>query len=199
MQPELFLILPADADAGFAPAIEAALGNADVAAVLIQRGTRDEAGYRAAARALIPAIQSSGAAALLDNATDLAIELSADGVHVTSGLDDIRAALGRLKPRLIVGAGGLHTRDEAMSAGEAGIDYIFFGSLGPGPSRVDVAEMAEWWVENFTIPAVWFPGDAGPDDSDPAAEFLALRNSVWTAADGPAAALAALAPARGAA
>jgi thiamine-phosphate pyrophosphorylase len=199
MQPELFLILPADADAGFALEIDAALGASPVAAVLIQRGMRDEAAYRAAARALIPAIQSAGAAALIDNATDLAVELSADGVHVSSGLDDIRAALGRLKPRLIVGAGGLHTRDEAMTAGEAGIDYLFFGSLGPGPARDDVAEMANWWVENFTIPAVWFPGDAGPGDSDPDAEFLALRNSVWSAPGGPGAALAALKSQRGAA
>ncbi len=199
MQPELFLILPADADHAFAPAIEDALSAAPVAAVLIQRGPRDEAAYRNTARALIPTIQSSGAAALLDNATDLAIELSADGVHVTSGLEDIRTALGRLKPRLIVGAGGLHTRDEVMSAGEAGIDYLFFGSLGPGPARADVAEMAEWWVENFTIPAVWFPGDAGPADGDPATEFLALRHSVWNAPGGVAAALGSLKSERGAA
>lgn len=195
MQPELFVITPPDAAPDFAAKLGEALAAVPVAAVLIQRGTRDEADYRAAAAALVPVAQRHGAAALVDNDPDLARALGADGVHVSAGIDAIRSALEALKPDMIVGAGGLRSRHDAMLAGEAGTDYVFFGSLGSASAGREFADMARWWVATLEVPAVWFPGDGGPADGDPEAEFLALRGSLWNAPGGPAAAIRACASA----
>ncbi|MEX1180467.1 MAG: thiamine phosphate synthase [Cucumibacter sp.] len=193
MQPELYLITPPDAGARFAATLALALAAAPVAAVLIQRGPRELAPYREAARALIPVAQAAGAAALVDGDPGLAEELAADGVQVAGGLGELKSAIALLKPGRIVGAGAVHTRHDAMLAGESGADYLFFGSLGPTPSGPDLAAMARWWVETFAVPAVWFPGDDGPGPGAPNAEFLALRNSVWNAPRGPGGALGAFA------
>lgn len=189
MQPEIYLITPPDADAAFADTLASALVVAPVAAVLIQRGTRDAAAYRAAADALVPLAQQHAAAALLDGDAGLVRDTGADGLHVTAGIEALKRALGALKPNFIVGAGGIRTRHDAMLAGEAGADYVFFGSLGPGPASREAEDMARWWAETVEVPAVWFAGDAGPGEDAPPSEFIALRGSVWDHPDGPAAAL----------
>ncbi|HUV32963.1 MAG TPA: thiamine phosphate synthase [Devosiaceae bacterium] len=201
MHQHLYLITPPGADAGFAETLGEALDAAPVAAVLIPRGGRPDAPYADAIRALVPVAQARGAAALADNDPALARAAGADGVHMTGGVDALKAALAALQPDFIVGAGAGRTRHDAMLAGEAGADYVFFGTLGPAPADDQAAEMARWWVNTFEIPAVWFAGDGGPGDDPPGAEFLALRGSVWDAAQGPAAALARFAatPRRGAA
>jgi len=196
MQPELYLITPPDPGADFADAFDSALGAAPVAACLIQRGASDPTAYEARARALIPIAQRHGAAALLDNAPDLARTLAADGVHVSGGIDAVKSAISSLKPDLIVGAGTIASRHDAMQAAEAGADYVFFGSLGTAPADEKLREIARWWVEAVEVPAVFFAGDAGdagPGPDDPQCEFVALRGSVWDAPGGPATALAAFA------
>lgn len=201
MQPELYLITPPDAGAAFADSFDAALAAAPVAACLIQRGAMSDTEYAARAEALIPLAQRHGAAALLDNAPALARTLGADGVHVTAGIEALRTAISTLKPDLIVGAGAIAGRHDAMQAAEAGADYVFFGSLGTAPPDDRLREIARWWVEAVEVPAVYFPGDPGPGTDDPVCEFLALRGSVWDAPAGARAALAAFADAhrRGAA
>ena len=62
----------------------------------------------------------------------LAARLGADGVHVAGAGEELDAAIKRLKPERIVGAGSLRTRDEAMTAGEMGADYVMFGEPREG-------------------------------------------------------------------
>ncbi len=68
-------------------------------------------------------------AAIIHNDTRIAGRTSADGVHVDSGIADVQSAVAALHPRLMVGAGGIRSRHDAMAFGEAGPDYLFFGRL----------------------------------------------------------------------
>src|SRR5690606_14064997 len=112
-----------------------------------------------------------------------------DGVHIsTGGVKAIRAATELLKPDGIVGAGNVRSHHDAMSYGELDVDYVMFGPLG-GPADPQSAEMASWWAETFEVPAVFSDPSAEPDTAATiAAEFLALSDCVWSAAD-PAGAL----------
>ena len=76
--------------------------------------------------ALAPTIQQGGAAVLLDRHVELVARSGADGAHVT-GIEVLQEALPSLKPDRIAGVGGLATRHDAMTAAEAGADYVLFG------------------------------------------------------------------------
>jgi thiamine-phosphate pyrophosphorylase len=79
--------------------------------------------------------------------------LGADGLHVSGSVAAVRDAVARLKPDLIVGAGDIRSRHDAMQKGEAGADYILFGPLS---GHIDAAqrELAEWWAETMEVPCV---------------------------------------------
>jgi thiamine-phosphate pyrophosphorylase len=100
----------------------------------------------------------------------------------------------RLKGERILGVGGLRSKDDAMSMGEAGVDYLLFGEPRAGgapPPLEAVAERAGWWAEIFETPCVAFAPtlDAVPRLAATGAEFVALGEAVWAHPDGPAAAV----------
>ena len=193
MAPQLYLITPANADPVRFPAtLMAVLNAAEFSALLVARGAMDDAAYAALAASVVNIGQGAGCAVLVEDDIALAKRLGADGVHVTGGPSALKAAIAAIKPAMIVGAGNLHSRHDAMTAGEMDIDYVFFGSTD-GKSDAPGAELAEWWAQTFEIPAVLSQPDAGPDTSDArGAEFLALSHSLWSA-DAPAAAMQAIA------
>jgi thiamine-phosphate pyrophosphorylase len=126
-RPRLFLITPRLNDAAaFAAKLEAAVGAADVACVLLRTATRDADAAKAVVRALAPIAQKRGAAVLVEDDARLAVRAEADGVHL-AGEAALEDALGALKPDRIVGIGALADRDAAMRAGETGVDYLMFG------------------------------------------------------------------------
>ena len=79
-----------------------------------------------------PLGKSSGAALLLDGNVELVARGGADGAHLT-GIAAMEDALASLKPDRIAGIGGLTTRHDSMSAGEAGADYVLFGEPDDAP------------------------------------------------------------------
>lgn len=158
---------------------DACLAAGDVAAVLLRSGAvgADALAHRLAA--LVPAIQAHGAAALLEGAADLVPASRLDGLHVAAP-DALKGAIGRLKPQFIVGAGPLAGRHEAMEAGEAGVDYVLFGSLDTtGEDFPRTVSLAFWWAELFEVPCVAVA--AGPDE----VEALALAHADFIALAGP--------------
>jgi thiamine-phosphate pyrophosphorylase len=183
MAPQLYLITPANAAPDTFPAtLMGVLNAAEFSAVLVSRGAQDDASYAALAAAVINVGQGAGCAVLLENAVALARRLGADGVHVTDGPAALEAALSALKPAMIVGAGNLHSRHDAMTAGEMDIDYVFFGSVS-GEADGQAIALAEWWAQTFQVPAVLSQPDATAETADAhGAEFLALSHSVWSAA-----------------
>ncbi|MCZ4273708.1 thiamine phosphate synthase [Maritalea porphyrae] len=183
MRAQIYLITPPDAEPAFASTLQATLKGTEVAAVLIQRGEREDDAYLEVAKALTPIAQNAGAAALLDNMPEAVNKLGADGVHMTGAAKDILNAVKSLKPASIVGAGGIHSKHDAMTKGELNVDYVFFGHLAPSKAADEFTpeELADWWAETMEIPAVGF----NPEQTDTKVrfEFRALRENVWSAQD----------------
>jgi len=190
MAPQLYLITPADPDpAQFPRLLMAVLTGPEIAALLVRRGTLDDAGYEALAERLIQVGQAAGAAVLLEDDIALVRRLGADGVHVTrGGVKAIREAIAALKPDAIVGTGNIRSRHDGLSFGDLVVDYVMFGPLG-GAADPQAAELAQWWAETFEIPAVHSAPDADIAliEGSPA-EFVALSDCIWSTED-PAAAL----------
>jgi thiamine-phosphate pyrophosphorylase len=192
MTAQVFLIAPADAEpATFAARLQAMLAAHETPVLLVPRNGRTDAAYKALLRAVLPIAQPAGCAVLLDDDIDLAKALGADGVQVTGSSGAVKAAIAALKPDMIVGAGPIRTRDDAMTAGELGADYVFFGPLA-GPLDDDIRNMAFWWAEAMQVPSVLSDPDATPETLAPGdCEFVALSENLWGSPLGPDAALAA--------
>lgn len=154
--PRLYVLAPAADAAGIAAQAEAlrqAAAEVDIAAVLL----RPAAGAAATALApLLDACQSIGAAGLVDGAAALVATLGADGAHVDA-VPALKAAVAALRPDGIVGAGGLRSKHDAMTAAENGADYVMFGepdAEGRRPPFEATLERTEWWAQLFEPPCV---------------------------------------------
>src|SRR5918995_2273166 len=128
----LYLVTPLIEDGSrFAPALSQACAAGEIAAVLLRLAPGDERASVNRVKALAPAAQEHGAAVLVTAAgeVDLAAVATrggADGVHLAVPDPNAASALReRLKDRSI-GAGGLRSKDDAMTIGEGGIDYLMF-------------------------------------------------------------------------
>jgi thiamine-phosphate pyrophosphorylase len=126
----------------------------------------------------------------------VAVRSGADGVHVGSDAGEVRRLRERLKSERIVGAGNIRSKHDAMSVGEAGVDYVLFGEpRGDGslPPLAAVTERAAWWAEIFETPCVTYAPELETVSQLVATgtEFVALGEAVWAHAQGPAAAVAA--------
>src|SRR5438874_9847203 len=147
-RPRLYLATgPLTDPSSFADALVTALDASDIAAVLLRLAPADERTLINRIKALAPAIQQKGVAVLIDGDPTIAARASADGAHL-AGAEALRAALPRLKPERIAGAGGLHSRHDAMLAAEVGADYVMFGepdAEGHRPSFTAVIERVAWW------------------------------------------------------
>jgi thiamine-phosphate pyrophosphorylase len=187
----LFLVTPAEIDVErFMPFLAEALAAGDVAAVLIACEAAGKAG-EAIAGPLVPIIQSAGAAAIIADDTRLAGHVKADGVQIDSGHDELRFAVESFRPRQIVGAGGLTSRQAPMEAAEAEADYLFIGRPhgdthdDPHPKAL---ELAEWCAELMQVPTVVMAGRALDGIAAAAATgaaFVAVSEAVWSHPGGP--------------
>src|SRR5215207_5621690 len=169
----LYLATPPVADAeAFAPRLAEACAAGEVVAVLLRLEAADERTLVKRVKALAPAAQEEGAAVIV----------------AAAGEVDLAALATR------GGAGGLRSKDDAMTAGEAGADYLLFGEPRPDgslPPLDAVVERAAWWAEIFETPCVAFAPsrDAVPRLAATGAEFVAIADAVWDHPDGPAAAI----------
>jgi thiamine-phosphate pyrophosphorylase len=188
-------VTPQVADArAFAATLAGAFADADVAAVLLRLAPGDERTQINRVKAVGSPIQSEGAAVIVEGHPEIVAHGGADGAHL-SGIENFQAGAPRLKPDRIAGAGGLHTRHDAMTAAESGADYVMFGEpddSGKRPSLDAVIERVSWWSEVFEIPCVAFAssmeevvalGAAGAD-------FVAVGDFAFADPRGLAAALA---------
>ncbi|MDQ0510294.1 thiamine phosphate synthase [Ancylobacter amanitiformis] len=155
--PRLYVLVPAPlvADAArVADGLRRAGGEVDIAAVLLRAVPGQPAAD--ALRPLVAASQDIGAACLIEADTALGAALGADGAHL-DGHEALKAALPALRPDGIAGAGGLRSKHDAMTAAEAGADYVMFGepdAQGRRPAFETTLERAEWWVQLFEPPCV---------------------------------------------
>ncbi|OQM75106.1 thiamine phosphate synthase [Manganibacter manganicus] len=176
--------------------IAAALTGGDVASLILPQNGLDEAGFQGFAEAVVPPGQAAGVAVIIDGDSRIAGRVHADGIHLEGSKAELADAIERLQGRMMVGAGGARTRDEALELGEERPDYIFFGRFGydttPEPHRRNLA-LGAWWAEMIEIPCIVMAGsDLGSVETVAAtgAEFVALSSAVFAESVDPAAAVA---------
>jgi thiamine-phosphate pyrophosphorylase len=200
--PRLYLATPVvDDPPALAASLAGVLAATDVAAVLLRLQPTDPRTMITRIKTLAPVVQNSGAALLLDGHVDLVARGGADGAHLT-GIEAMAEALPTLKPDRIAGVGGLVTRHDSMSAGEAGADYVLFGepdARGQRPSTEAIAERLQWWAELFEPPCVGFAGslEEAREFVAAGADFVLVGDFIWADLRGPAAALSEVAQAIG--
>lgn len=156
------IVLFVETSDGAPERLAAALAAADVASVVIRaagRGTLDAGRVRL----LVTAVQAKGAAALIESDARLARTLRADGVHLpvsTAGAAALAEAREIVGTGAIAGLDAGRSRHEAMTAGEAGADYIGFGIPDFVRDRAKAVarrlDLVAWWAELFEMPCIAF-------------------------------------------
>jgi len=195
----LYLITPPALNLDqFAKELEEALAGGDVASLQLRLKDCDDDVIRHATRMLKPIAQDRGVAFIMNDRPDLAAELDCDGVHV--GEEDMPYAEARrlLGPERIVGVTCGASRDRAITAAEAGADYVAFGAFFPSPTKTATKHRADTelirdWSETTVVPCCAIGGitqeNCGPL-VEAGADFLAVISAVWSHPKGPRAAVA---------
>ncbi|WP_299132748.1 thiamine phosphate synthase [uncultured Amaricoccus sp.] len=193
----LYLITPpALALGGFAGTLARLLDRFEIACVRLALATRSEEEVGRAADALREVCHARDVPLVIADHFRLVGPLGLDGVHLSDGARQVRAARAALGTEAIVGTYAHASRHDGMTAGELGADYVSFGpmtqsSLGDG--ALAPFELFQWWSELIELPVVAEGGLTPQLAADLAgvADFLALGEEIWTHADGPEAALSA--------
>lgn len=187
--PRLYLMLPSGVTAQALPALlKPALESGDVACLLASTEGMTEDAARAVLAACMKACAGFDTAVL---ATDvrLAKAVNCDGAHLSLRSDEpeklVPAAAKLIKPDYILGVGGLRSRHAAMAAGELDVDYVMFGEPAPDGFVAPLAQVEErvsWWAEIFNVPCVAYAPamDAIHPLCAAGADFIALREAVWS-------------------
>jgi thiamine-phosphate pyrophosphorylase len=181
----LVLVAPPGAAADALPIqVAAAIAGGDVASLILPQYDLDESSFQRLAEAVAPAAQQAGTAVILAGDSRVVGRMGADGIHMESSPSDLSDAVSRWGGKLIVGAGGATTRDEALALGEAQPDYIFFGRFGmdtrPDPHKRNLA-LGGWWAEVIELPCIVLGGSEVSSVEAVAAtgaEFVALSLAV---------------------
>jgi thiamine-phosphate pyrophosphorylase len=157
--PRLYLVTPRVAAASdLPPDFGDVLAAAQVAAVLLHLVSTDERSLTTLIKAIAGPVQRAGTALVIAGHAELVGRAGADGAHL-DGVAALAAAVPRLKPERIAGAGSLASRHDAMVAAETGADYVMFGEpseSGARPSFAAVLDRIAWWSELFQIPCVGY-------------------------------------------
>jgi len=195
----LYLISPPALDPDrFAKELEDALAGGDVACLQLRLKDIDDDAIRRAARILKPIAQDRDVAFIMNDRPDLAAELECDGVHV--GEEDMPYAEARrlLGPNHIVGVTCGASRDRAITAAEAGADYVAFGAFFASTTKAATkyratSELLRDWSETTVVPCCAIGGitqqNCGPL-IEAGADFLAVIGAIWSDPKGPRAAVA---------
>jgi thiamine-phosphate pyrophosphorylase len=160
-----------------------AMSGADVAAVLLRLPDADERSLINFVKKVAPAVQDRDAALLLAGRDDIVARSGADGAHL-GNVDALKDAVARLKPKNIAGVGGLRTRHDAMTAGEAGADYVMFGDPDEAGNRAPfdaIIDRVSWWAEVFEVPCVAYAARLEEIEALAAAgaDFVAIGGAVF--------------------
>ncbi len=199
-RPQLYLITPPAFElADFAPRLSEVLDGAEIACLRLALATRDEDRLARAADACREIAHARDVPLVIETHLALVERLGLDGVHLTDGARNVRAARKALGADAIVGAFARASRHEGVNAGEAGADYVAFGPVGQtalGTGETAPRELFEWWSEMIEVPIVADGAlDAALVESlAPVTDFLALGEEIWREDDALAALRAITAP-----
>jgi thiamine-phosphate pyrophosphorylase len=189
----LYLITPPALDPDrFAQALEEALAGGDVACLQLRLKDVEDDAVRRATKVLKPISQDRGVAFIMNDRPDLAAELDCDGVHV--GEEDMPYAEARrlLGSDRIVGVTCGASRDRAITAAEAGADYVAFGAFFPSATKAAKhhanPELLRDWSETTVVPCCAIGGITQRNCEplvEAGADFLAVISAIWSHPKGP--------------
>ena len=183
---QLYLISPLEVGGGFPDRLERALGAGPVAAFQFRVKGIDQHKAAVLAEPLQRICAAHDVAFIVNDSISLAKRLGADGVHLGQGDGDVREARAALGPAAQIGVTCHDSRHLAMEAGEAGADYVAFGSFFETTTKA-VSHRPEpvilsWWSALFEVPCVAI-GGITPANARPlveaGADFLAVSGAVW--------------------
>ena len=194
-QCQLYLISPADVSGTFADRLARAIDAADpalpVSAFQLRLKGLDQHACARAAEPLQAVCAARDVAFIVNDDVSLAKRLGADGVHLGQGDGSPREARAVLGAEAQIGVTCHASRHLAMEAGDAGADYVAFGSFYPSSTKASEhrpeLDLLEWWHGLMEIPCVAI-GGITPANCRPLVEagtdFLAVSASVWANSDG---------------
>lgn len=143
--------------------LAAAFAGGDVASLILPAWEMDEDAFQRHAEAIVPPAQAHGVAVMIAGDPRIAMRARADGLHFEGAKRDLEDLIARHQAKLMIGAGGATTRDDALELGEARPDYIFFGRFGydnkPEPHPRNL-KLGAWWAEMVAVPCIVLAGTA---------------------------------------
>jgi thiamine-phosphate pyrophosphorylase len=183
---QLYLISPLDVSGEFPLRLERALNAGPVAALQFRVKDLDQHTAARLAGPLQEICAARDVAFIVNDSVALAKRLRADGVHLGQGDGDVREAREALGREAQIGVTCHASRHLGVEAGEAGADYVAFGSFFPSETKASEhrpeLELLEWWQELMEIPCVAI-GGITPANCRPlieaGADFLAVSGVVW--------------------
>ena len=183
---QLYLISPLETGGVFPDRLARALDAAPVAAFQFRVKGLDEHSAARLAEPLQRICADREVAFIVNDSVSLAKRLDADGVHLGQDDGDIADARERLGRTAQIGVTCHASRDLAMSAGDAGADYVAFGAFFPTATK-EVKHHAEppiltWWQSLFELPCVAIGGITAQNCAPlvtAGADFLAVCGYVW--------------------
>ncbi len=183
---QLYLISPLDVSGAFPDRLARALNAGPVAAFQLRVKGVDQHEAARLAEPLQRICADKDVAFIVNDSVALAKRLGADGVHLGQDDGDPREARGVLGPQAQIGVTCHDSRHLAMEAGEAGADYVAFGSFFSTTTKVVTHRpkpvILSWWSTLFEIPCVAI-GGVTPDNAAAlaaaGADFVAASQAVW--------------------
>ncbi len=183
---QLYLISPLEVGGDFPRRLASALDAGPVAAFQFRVKGVDQHEAARLAAPLQAICAERDVAFIVNDSIPLAKRLHADGVHLGQGDGTVREAREALGRDAQIGVTCHASRHLAMEAGEAGADYVAFGSFFPSHTKASEhrpePELLTWWQTLFEIPCVAI-GGITPANCAPlvsaGADFLAVSAAVW--------------------
>ena len=183
---QLYLISPLNVGGEFPDRLARALDAGPVAAFQLRVKDVDQHEAARLAEPLQRLCADHEVTFIVNDSVALAKRLGADGVHLGQDDGDPREARSVLGPDAQIGVTCHDSRHLAMEAGEAGADYVAFGSFYPTATKAVChfpdPSILSWWATLFEIPSVAI-GGVTPENcgalASAGADFVAASHAVW--------------------
>jgi thiamine-phosphate pyrophosphorylase len=190
----LYLITPPQITdtVGFIAKLPAVFEAGDVACIQLRLKGVDDDTIRRTVAAMMPLCERAEVALILNDRPDLAASTGCDGVHI--GPEDMPYENARklVGEQASVGVSCKTSHHLAMTAAEAGADYVAFGAFFPSKTKEDTEtaslDLIEVWSETTNVPSVAIGGITIENCSPliaAGADFLAVSAGVWAYKEGP--------------
>lgn len=145
---------------------------------------------REQAKALLSVCRGHGVPLIINDHTELALDIGADGVHLGSEDGSISVAREKLGPERIIGASCYNLLETARRAQQAGANYVAFGSffpsgVKPGAAHAPLALLREAKLE-LSLPVVAIGGitlASAPQLIAAGADSVAVISALFSAPD----------------